>query len=53
MMLALMRRLLDGYIAGREHRVAETLLADADRTGIEDIAADAMKVLGLGTTDAL
>lgn len=53
MLLALMRRLLDGYIAGREHRVAETLLGDSDRTGIEDIAAEAMKALGLETTDSL
>lgn len=54
MLLALMRRLLDGYIAGREHRVAETLLADQDRTGIENIAAESMKVLGLETSgDAL
>lgn len=53
MMLALMRRLLDGYISGREHRVAETLLAEDDRTGIDQITADAMKVLGLESTDVL
>jgi GAF domain-containing protein len=52
-MLALVRRLLDGYIAGREHRVAETLLADTDRTGIEQIASDVMKVLGPDSTDSL
>ena len=53
MMLALVRRMLDGYIAGREHRVAETLLAHDDRAGIEQVANEAMKLLGLETGDAL
>lgn len=53
MMLALVRRLLEGYIAGREHRVAETLLAEADRGGIEQAATDAMRLLGLERSDAL
>jgi GAF domain-containing protein len=53
MMLALVRRMLDGYIAGREHRVAETLLPHTDRAGIDQVAAEAMKLLGLETADAL
>ncbi|HSJ64504.1 MAG TPA: GAF domain-containing protein [Gemmatimonadaceae bacterium] len=53
MLLALVRRLLDGYIAGREHRVAETLLPHDDRGGIDRVADEAMKLLGLETADAL
>lgn len=53
MMLSIMRRMLDGYIAGREHRVAETLLPHEDRAGIEQLATDAMKLLGLEAGDAL
>lgn len=53
MLLALMRRLLDGYIAGRQHRVAETLLIDDDRKSIERIAEDTMMMLGLLGADAL
>jgi GAF domain-containing protein len=47
MMLALIRRLLDGYIAGREHRVAETILPESDRSVLESASAEALRALGL------
>lgn len=52
-MLALLRRLLDGYIGGREHRVAETLLADDDRIGVERLVEEALELLGIEASDAL
>lgn len=46
MLLAFMRRMLDGYLKGSEHRVAETLLPDAAHDELDRLTSLAWMAIG-------